>query len=484
VWFDEHDDYFAEVSPFSSIVRAGAEDAVDAMIKLDEAWNAARAEKLAHDLAHEPPAAGLAIVHARLFDAENKTVVPDATVVVVGDKITAVGDAKTPVPKGARVIDAGGRMLLPGLWDMHVHIGDTDGTLMLASGVTTARDLGNDIETLAARVARFDAGTELGPHMLRAGLIDGKSEFAAPTGVLVDNRDEAIAAVDTYAKLGYQQIKMYSSLKPELVPVIAEEAHAKHLRVSGHIPTGMNAAEAVEKGYDEIQHVNFLFLRFLAAPTDDTRTPLRFTRVAERGADLDLDGKEVQGFLDLLVAHKTVLDPTLATFQAMFVNDPGELDPVLVPYADRLPAGIVRGGKNGSLPAEGDKRAKFRASYAALLKMIKHAWDRHITIVAGTDDVVGLTLPHELELYVQAGIPAPEVLSLATLGAARVMGIDRETGSIAVGKRADLLLVAGDPTRDIGAVRNADVVVCRGVVYDPDELFEAVGMRRRSPERR
>src|SRR5205823_8859883 len=144
------------------------------------------------------------------------------------------------------------------------------------------------------------------------------SEFAAPTGILVDNRDEAIAAVDRFAKLGYQQIKIYSSVKPELVPVIAEAAHGKHLRVSGHIPSGMNAAEAVEKGYDEIQHVNFLFLRFLAGPTDDTRTPLRFTRVAEQAADLDLDGKDVQGFLDLLVARKTVLDPTLATFQAMF----------------------------------------------------------------------------------------------------------------------------------------------------------------------
>ncbi len=241
----------------------------------------------------------------------------------------------------------------------------------------------------------------------------------------------------------------------------------------------MNAADAVERGYDEVQHVNFMFLRFLAGPEDDTRTPLRFTRVAERGADLDLAGADVQRFLDLLVAHKTVLDPTLATFHGMFVADPGELDPILAPYASRLPAQIARGGRNGGLPALGAKRARYRASFAALLRFVKLAWDRKIPIVAGTDNTPGLTFPHELELYVQAGIPAPEVLSLATIGAARVMGMAGETGSIAVGKRADMVLIDGDPTTDISTVRNTDAVVCRGVVYDPAELFAAVGMRAR-----
>ncbi|HEY6179289.1 MAG TPA: amidohydrolase family protein, partial [Kofleriaceae bacterium] len=116
---------------------------------------------------------------------------------------------------------------------------------------------------------------------------------------------------------------------------------------------------------------------------------------------------------------------------------------------------------------------------AALLHLIKLAWQRGIPIVAGTDNVAGLSLPHELELYVEAGIPTTEVLSLATIGAARVMGEDRTSGSIAVGKRADLVLVDGDPTRDIAVVRRTDVVVCRGIVYDPAELFAAAAMRPR-----
>jgi imidazolonepropionase-like amidohydrolase len=163
----------------------------------------------------------------------------------------------------------------------------------------------------------------------------------------------------------------------------------------------------------------------------------------------------------------------------MFTADPGDLDPVIAPYIKRLPAQRARGARSGGLPAPDGKRAQFRASFAAMLRLVKLAWDRNIPIVAGTDDTPGLSLSHELELYVQAGIPAADVLALATIGAARVMGVDRDTGSIAVGKRADLVLLDGDPTRDISAVRNTDNVVCRGVVYDPGELFTAVGMLRR-----
>jgi Amidohydrolase family len=478
-WYDEDGELFANVSAWSSLIRTGAEPAIATLLADEQAWFTARAARLAGELAQRPPAAGLAITHARLYDAARRTVVPDATVIVVGDRITAVGGRATPIPPGARVIDARGRTLLPGLWDMHVHIGDGDGMLHLASGVTTVRDLGNDITDLTARIARFDAGSEIGPRVLRAGLVDGPGPLAAPTGLLVGTPEEATAAVNRLADAGYAQVKIYSAVKPELVPVIAAAAHARGLRVSGHIPFGMNAADAVERGYDELQHVNFLFLQFLAGPKDDTRTPLRFTRVAERAADLDLAGPDVRRFLDLLVARKITLDPTLATFHAMFVSNPGDLDPILVPYIDRLPAQILRGGAGGGLPAPGGNRAGYRASYEALLRMIKLAWDRKIPIVAGTDNTPGLTLHHELELYVKAGIPAADVLALATLGAARVMGADRDTGSIAVGKRADLVLVDGDPTRDITAIRKTDAVVSRGVVYDPAALYKAVGMRAR-----
>ena len=479
MWLDDHDAPYAVVSSWLSAIRAGHEAEIPQLLADDQAWTVARAAKLAASLAHHPPAAGLAIVHARVFDSVRKTSAEDQTVVVVGDRITQVGDARTAIPAGAQVIDAHGRTLLPGLWDMHVHIQDGDGVMFLAAGATTVRDLGNDMPQLLARTARFDDGREIGPRVLRAGLIDGPGKFTAPVGAIASTPEEALGWVDKYAAAGYRQIKMYSSLSPALVPVIAKAAHDRHLRVSGHVPNGMNAVQAVEAGYDEIQHINFLFLRFFAGPDDDTRTPLRFSLVAERAASLDLGGPEVKGLLDLFVEHHTVLDPTLDAFHAMFSNDPDDLDPILAPYVDQLPAQILRGGHGGGLPASGGKRATYRASFTALLKLVKLAWDRGIRIVAGTDQAAGISLPHELELYVQAGIPAPEVLSLATIGAARVMGEDKESGSITVGKRADLVLIDGDPVRDIGVVRKTQAVVCRGVVYDSAELFVAAGMRAR-----
>jgi hypothetical protein len=480
IWLDEDDEMFAGGDPVFSAIRTGAEAMIPALLADNRAWASARSARLAQRLAHRPAGGQLAFIHAQLYDSERRTVVPDATVVVAGDRIAAVGGAATPVPAGSRVIDARGRTLLPGLWDMHVHVQIPEaGLLYLASGVTTIRDMGNHPDVIDARVVRLDAGTEIGPHVLRAGMIDGPSPYAAPFGIIASTLREALAAVSRYAGAGYVQIKIYSSIPPAWVPAIAAAAHARGLRVGGHIPNGINAAEAVEQGFDEIQHANYLFLRFLAGPGDDTRTLLRLTQVAERGAALDLDEPGVQRFLDLLAAHRTVLDPTLVKFHGQFSSDPGELEPLLVPYAGRLPAQVVRLRKSVGLPAPGDQRARFRASFAAMQRMVKLAWDRGIPIVAGTDVSAGLSLPHELELYVQAGIPAPEVLALATIGAARIMGLDRDAGSIAAGKRADLVLVDGDPTRDIAAIRNTDVVVCRGVVYDPAELFVAAGMRAR-----
>lgn len=479
VWIDDSGELFAYASSWVSVIRDGAAALIPNLLAADQKWYADRSARLATQLAHRPPAAGLAITHARVFDSEHRTVTPDATVIIAGDRITAVGDATTKIPAGAQVIDARGRTLLPGFWDMHVHLhDDTDGVLALASGVTTVRDLGNDTDELGARIARIAAGHELGPTVLRAGIIDGPGKLAAPTGVLADTPDEARAQVQHYADLGFVQIKIYSSVKPALVPVIAAAAHERGLRVSGHVPAGMNAAQAVEDGFDEIQHANFLFLQFLAGPTDDTRTPLRYLRVAERGGSLDLHGDDVRAFLDLLARHHTVIDPTLAIFEGIFTSDPGEINPIFAAFAGRLPSQVERHARDGGLDAPGDKRATYRASYAAMLRMVKLAFDRGITVVAGTD-AGGLTFPRELEVYMKAGIPAPDVLALASLGAARVMGQDHEVGSITAGKRADLVLVDGDPTREISAIRNTDVVVCRGVVYDPRELFASVGITAR-----
>src|SRR6185436_1257375 len=178
--------------------------------------------------------------NARLFDPATLRVTPNTTIVVRGDRVEAVG-AGIPAPGGGTMIDANGKTVIPGLWDMHVHLSATDGLLHIANGVTTVRDLANDIDFLIGLRKKFDEGAAIGPRVLMAGFMDGPGPFAGPTKVLVSTPEEAVKWVEKYKELGYEQIKIYSSVKPELVPVIAKRAHELGLRVSGHVPAYMRA---------------------------------------------------------------------------------------------------------------------------------------------------------------------------------------------------------------------------------------------------
>ncbi len=204
-------------------------------------------------------------------------------------------DSTVKAQEGTEVIDAAGKFLMPGLWDNHQHFSDNDGALDLANGVTSSRDMANDLEDFPARVARFDAGTELGPHVFKAGIIDGTGPLAGPTKMRVDTPAEALKDVAWYADHGYGQIKIYSSVKPELVPIIADAAHARGLRVSGHVPAFMSAQMFVEAGADEIQHLNFIVLNFLFDQIKDTRGTTRFTAVGEHAHELGPDNRESPG---------------------------------------------------------------------------------------------------------------------------------------------------------------------------------------------
>ena len=250
---------------------------------------------------------------------------------------TAVG-----VPKNAQRINGTGETLLPGLFDMHVHAQPLDGFLNIANGVTSVRDMGNDIEELKHLQTQWESGTAIGPRLWKSGFIDGHGPFQAPTGLYADTAEEAQAAVNRYADLGYVQIKVYSSLKPELFPGIVKTAHARGLRVSGHIPNGMIASQFVEAGADEVQHINFIFLNFLASKVKDTRGPERFTAVGENAAKLDLNSNEVNEFIALLQRHHTTVDVTLATFEGMFTGRPGKVSPDFAPVINRLPAQVEK----------------------------------------------------------------------------------------------------------------------------------------------
>ncbi len=475
VWLDDRGQFFASGSSWSMIIPEGWETAAKQLQRAQDQAIQARAAEIAKKLAHRPTHA-VVFAHANIFDATTATILPDQSVVVVGSHIRTVGPAgQVTVPPEAEIVDATGKTLLPGLWDMHAHVGDNDGLLNLAAGITTVRDLANDTDALLARRKRIADGTEIGTRIILAGIIDGRGPYQGPTDVLVSTEAEARAAVDNYLRLGYVQIKIYSSVSPELVPAIIDEAHKHGLRVSGHIPAFMTASQCVKLGYDEIQHVNFLVLNFMP-DVKETRTPARFTEPAKRAADLDLNSPDVQAFIKLLQDHHTTLDPTMSTFEEMIVARPGEVAPAYQPIANRLPAQVHRGLLSGGLTPPEGMDTRYRQSFAKMVELVGVLYRAGIPIEAGTDSMAGFTLQRELELDTQAGIPAPKVLQLATLGAARIMKRDSELGSITAGKLADMVLIDGNPTINISDVRKTSLTMKDGVIYKPAELDSELGI--------
>ncbi|HEX5718687.1 MAG TPA: amidohydrolase family protein [Thermoanaerobaculia bacterium] len=474
IWLDEDERFFGADWGWTKIAQEGWEGTLPKLKEIQDAL-ASKLEKERAARLTRKPAGPLVFRNARLFDPATGKVTPGTTVVISGNRIQAVGaDGEVQVPAGAEVIDAAGKTLMPGLWDMHAHMGSLDGLLNLAAGVTTVRDLANDTDFLLDLRKRIDAGEILGTRIIMAGFMDGPGPYAGPTKVLVDTEEEALAAVDNYAKLGYEQIKLYSSLDTKLVPAIVERAHAKGMRVSGHIPNGMSAEQAVRAGFDEIQHANFLLLNFLEGV--DTRTPERFHAIGERAQEIDLESERVKSFLALLKEKGTVADPTLGTFEEVFIDRVGVVRHSFAAVAERLPPTVQRGLLGGSVAPKG-KEERYRKSFDWMKGIVKALHDNGIPIVAGTDNMAGFALHRELELYVEAGIPAVDALRNATIVPARVMKRDKEMGTVAPGKLADVILIAGDPTADIKNIRRVVLTVRDGLVFDPAKLYGEIGVK-------
>lgn len=474
VWLDDRRELFASGGSWWAIVRVGWETAMPELIRQQDKAEHERAREQARRLSHRPR--GRLVIHdVTLFDAERAQMAPHQDVVIDGQRILAVVPTG-PAPNDAEVIEGAGKTLLPGLWDMHAHVQPTDGLLNLAAGVTSVRDLANDTDELLARRKRIEEGNELGTRIVMAGFIDGPGPYQGPTKVLVADEKAGREWVDKYAKLGMVQIKLYSSLKPELVAPLADEAHRKGLRVSGHIPAGLTAAEAVKLGYDEIQHINFLVLNFMP-DVKDTRTPARFIEPAKRTADLDLKSQPVREFIQLLRDRHITLDPTLSIFESMFLDRPGTVAVGYRAVADRLPVQVQRRlyAASFSVPAELNERSK--ASFRKMLEFVHELYAAGVPIEAGTDALAGFALHRELELDVEAGIPAPEVLRIATWNAAQIAGQGNQLGLVRPGKLADLVLVDGDPSVRISDVRKPVLTIKDGVVYKVAELDQELGIQ-------
>jgi len=417
------------------------------------------------------------IRNVRVFDPVTGGLSPIVTVSTYRGAITGVG-SEIPVPKDAIVFDGEGGTVLPGLFDVHAHLGPWDGPLDLAAGVTTVRDMGNDNALLDVLVSNFDSGTIAGPHVLRSGFLEGRSPYSARVGIVADTLEEALAAVRWYAVRGYWQLKIYNSAHPDWVPALAREAHRLGMRVAGHVPAFSSSERAVREGYDEVTHINQLLLGFLIdTDKEDTRTPFRFTALGERAGRLDLHGADFTRMIHLMQEHGTAHDPTLGIFYGMLLARPGELAPTVVPWADHMPSRVLRGLKATQLDVAPEQEAAYRASAQRLLDAVKLLHDSGIRIFPGTDDIAGIALHTELETWQRAGIAPAEILRIATLGCAQYFHLDQQRGTIERGKSAELLLVPGDPTKDVGLLRQARLVMKGGAVVFPEEVHSALQIR-------
>jgi imidazolonepropionase-like amidohydrolase len=392
-------------------------------------------QALRQELGHRPRV-GVAIKHVRYFDAEAAELRANQTIIVIGDRIQAIGrDGDVKIGDGCEEIDGAGRTLLPGLFDMHAHLQPSAGLPYLASGVTTVRDLGNQMSRLVGMKKSWDSDQEIGPRVLMAGPLGGGSG----KGERVTTDEEARTAIDRYRKADYVQIKVLGDLKPNLVANVVTTAHAAGMRVSGHVPEGMRAEEFVGAGVDELQHMAYLVKTFTAS---GERTS---SAEAEEGSRVDVDSEKVTAWINKIKDSGIVVDPTMNVYEEKY-------------------------GKRGGVSA---------SYYQTMLRMLKRLHDRGVPLVVGSDGPrsPGISLHREMEIWVSAGIPAPKVLQLATIGAARVMKVDLDAGSIRVGKQADLVLVEGDPTRTIRDARKCRIVVKGGVIYQCADLSRAASLK-------
>jgi imidazolonepropionase-like amidohydrolase len=383
-----------------------------------------------------------ALTNGRLIDATGAPPVERATVIVRNGRIDAAGPADTtPVPRGVPVVDVGGKTILPGLWDMHSHVGLAEwGPVYLASGVTTARDMGGEFDVVTALRDAWRDGAALGPRLLLAGLVDGPGP-ASFGHITAANPAEGRAVVRKYKDAGFQQMKLYTLLDKPTVAAVIDAAHAAGMTVTGHIPTGLTMREVVEMGMDHIAH-----LTVRDAPGSDA---LRDT-------------------IAFLKSHGTVIDPTVSWNELLGRSPQTPIESFQPGIALMAPPlrRLIEGANGGSVTPE-----QARDRLARSLQIVKALHDGGVPIVAGTDKgVPGVSVAREIELYVQAGLTPMDAIRAATAVPARVMGLEKDSGTIAPGLRADLIVVDGNPLTRISDIRNVALVSANGQLYDTKAL--------------
>ena len=481
IWLDSKGNYFAEIGAIS-IMPAGYENNLKPMIDFQDAETAKAVRNISHRFLDPRNKAPVLFDNVELFDADGGKFIANQAVLLSDGKVAAIGPAGSlKAPAGARTIDGKGKTLVPGIWDSHLHIGDDWNVITnMATGITSFRSPGTEIDRAVDTTKRRKSGELLMGEPFISQIIDKKDPLAAQGAEIVSSEAEAIAAVHKIHDAGLWGVKFYTSMDPAWIAPAAAEAHKLGMHVHGHIPAHMRPLDAVRAGYDEITHINFVAMQFMPQEVvDKANTAQRIEGPAKYFKDFDLHGPEARAFIAELAKRKTIIDPTLVVWEPTLISDGGVPAPAYVSYMGIMSPVYDRFFKAGGYPlVEGYTRDDYRKSWKQLVGLVGELHKAGVTIVAGTDGQ-GIEIVREIELYKDAGFTPAEALQSATIVPARMVGADKRTGSIAVGKEADVVLVDGDVANDLGALRRVVTVVSDGYVMDGDALRKEAGFSGR-----
>jgi imidazolonepropionase-like amidohydrolase len=475
LWLDDDQNLVALVSTDAEFdhfeaVRAAYESSLGAFIAAGVNSNLAALAQLSA-ASRMPTSKRLAIVGATLEDSTGAPPISDSVILIEDGVIKAVGArAQIHIPHGTQILNATGKFAIPGLWDMHAHYEQVEwGPIYLAAGVTSVRDVGNEFDFITALHSQLDRrlNPAIGPHLEFAGIVDGLGPISLGA-VTADTPEQAVSVVERYKAAGARQIKIYSSVKPEIVKAICAAAHERGLTVTGHIPRNMTAIDGINDGMDQINHIQY-DVPYFAHPAlnadgkpDRTKPPV-----------LELDGPKAKEFIQVLKDHHTVLDPTMVIFES-FMHTVPLID--LEPGISHLPPQL-REALDSPVPPPAQKPL-LDSQWAAYMATLRTLHAAGIPIIAGTDQTIpGYSLHRELEIYVDGGFTPLEAIQSATIVAARALGVESQSGSLEKGKRGDVLLLDADPLADIHNTRKVFRTIAAGAVYTPATLWQSVGFQ-------